>query len=888
MASPQASTSALPFSSPHSNSSTPASSTLNSALKQDPVQLDSDMEILEERNGSPAATKRKAQDPAEASDVEVKKKPKVAVSTPQSKSASKSSTNDSANKKATPSTSKDEAALVELKNGKLVTKQKPLKLKEAGSAVRARLAFTDYVAERFQDEEAKLDEWPKEHHSIVAALIHESSQTLTGLVTSTKNGVVEYIQGAQGVVEDSQEEDEEKTRLSIAARVPTAPIKALIESIASRNNYGLEVSDLPDGLPEGVSEVPAGLQLPSWEVHDEENLPAEFESKLTKRKADRVQIKSLATELFLALPSDEQNDLLHSKKSSKSKASGTPVASTSKKADTGSSAAKPKAVKKEKIKKEKTAEELAEEEEKAKAKREKEKEKEIKRIAKEQADMEKEAKKAAKAKEQAEKQAKQAEKQAKQEKAQAANNKQQSMFSAFLVKGGSNLKKSASPVPEASSSGKISDFNRFFHPFTVRSGVVQAPINAFPKAGKTFSVTPNSDETLTAKDALHAFLSKIPKHHIIPHNPHPVPPVSVRQTVVAINESLVTGMDPRSYYDVLKDRKKVPIKLLKFCDDVRPGYVGTWTKTSRIIGPRTPLQQDDALLNYAVDSEEEWEEEGEDPDAEDVGSGGEGSDDDDGDDSEALSDDWMCDDDEIEFEPGHDGEDEMMLPPPGDDDLIIVGDSAARRKVEEREKKRKAAREGAKKKQAVGPLIALVKGPVWEEKIGQTPYVGFSSMKIEMLNGAPVGLDPLTYVSKSFVQSASAIVKGKGVDKDVKPLVSTSGDPSSPSGSTTGGKDKAASKPVKPIPSHLMPQFIRLVETSDKTTKPLLVAELVDGLKEVAGDTKVTKVMIEGAIKNLPVNKVKAKEEAPNGAKWTIPQAVKDLYDSAPAPMVVD
>lgn len=222
--------------------------------------------------------------------------------------------------------------------------------------------------------------------------------------------------------------------------MPTAPIKALIESIASRNNYGLEISDLPDGLREGVAEVPVvrlsafqlsallfscrclvktdpqhswqGLQLPSWEVHDEENLPAEFESKLAKRKADRVQvsfalppklvfiadsratpieqIKTLSAELFLALSSEEQNDLLHSKKPSKgSKGISTPVASTSKskKADTGSSATKPAkaSVKKEKVKKEKSAEELAEEEEKAKVKREKEKEKEIKRIAKEKA-----------------------------------------------------------------------------------------------------------------------------------------------------------------------------------------------------------------------------------------------------------------------------------------------------------------------------------------------------------------------------------------------------------------------------------------------------------------------------------------------------------------------
>lgn len=149
---------------------------------------------------------------------------------------------------------------------------------------------------------------------------------------------------------------------------------------------------------------------------------------------------------------------------------------------------------------------------------------------------------------------------------------------------------------------------------------------------------------------------------------------------------------------------------------------------------------DRALLNYDVDSEEEWEEEVDDPDAEDVQSGGERSDDE-GEESEALSDDWMCDDDEVEFEPGHDGEDEVMLPPPGeDDDLVIMEDSSARRKIMQREKKAKAAREGQKKKKMVGLLLPTIKGLVWEETIGSTPYVGFSNMRIEMLNGELAGV----------------------------------------------------------------------------------------------------------------------------------------------------
>lgn len=38
-------------------------------------------------------------------------------------------------------------------------------------------------------------------------------------------------------------------------RVPSAPIKALISSLAERKNYGLENSDLPNGLPDGVKEL---------------------------------------------------------------------------------------------------------------------------------------------------------------------------------------------------------------------------------------------------------------------------------------------------------------------------------------------------------------------------------------------------------------------------------------------------------------------------------------------------------------------------------------------------------------------------------------------------------------------------------------------------------
>jgi len=50
-------------------------------------------------------------------------------------------------------------------------------------------------------------------------------------------------------------------------------------------------------------------------------------------------------------------------------------------------------------------------------------------------------------------------------------------------------------------------------------------------------------------------------------------------------------------------------KLFQFHDNYRPAYYGTWRKRSRVIRPRNPLQLDKKLLDYEVDSDEEWEEE---------------------------------------------------------------------------------------------------------------------------------------------------------------------------------------------------------------------------------------------------------------------------------------
>ncbi|NXQ24184.1 CAF1A factor, partial [Alaudala cheleensis] len=51
------------------------------------------------------------------------------------------------------------------------------------------------------------------------------------------------------------------------------------------------------------------------------------------------------------------------------------------------------------------------------------------------------------------------------------------------------------------------------------------------------------------------------------------------------------------------------MKLLQFSENHRPAYWGTWNKRSPLIRARNPWAKDTKLLDYEVDSDEEWEEE---------------------------------------------------------------------------------------------------------------------------------------------------------------------------------------------------------------------------------------------------------------------------------------
>ncbi|XP_029607121.1 chromatin assembly factor 1 subunit A isoform X2 [Salmo trutta] len=76
---------------------------------------------------------------------------------------------------------------------------------------------------------------------------------------------------------------------------------------------------------------------------------------------------------------------------------------------------------------------------------------------------------------------------------------------------------------------------------------------------------------------------------------------SMRQCIVIVKGPKPDGVPDRQRYGRMK--------LLQFRENYRPAYWGTWSKKSPHISPRYPLRQDKDLLDYEVDSDEEWEEE---------------------------------------------------------------------------------------------------------------------------------------------------------------------------------------------------------------------------------------------------------------------------------------
>lgn len=200
-----------------------------------------------------------------------------------------------------------------------------------------------------------------------------------------------------------------------------------------------------------------------------------------------------------------------------------------------------------------------------------------------------------------------------------------------------------------------------------------------------------------------------------------------------LNEAEVAGDDNevRRLLALLRSRRALPAKALVFADDARPGYFGTFTRSSREVGPRTPFARDVVGIDYGYDSGLEWAEEdaGE---ADDVFEGD--GEEDEGDDGEADSDadSWLVDDDAVE-DPGTPIEERLGSP---DFEFPPLPQKRKKEKEKEREKEPEGERGAtSKKRRVVVPLVPFTKGPEWEPVVSRCTYEPFKRYRIQLFNG---------------------------------------------------------------------------------------------------------------------------------------------------------
>ncbi|TRZ02844.1 hypothetical protein DNTS_026718 [Danionella cerebrum] len=134
-----------------------------------------------------------------------------------------------------------------------------------------------------------------------------------------------------------------------------------------------------------------------------------------------------------------------------------------------------------------------------------------------------------------------------------------------------------------------------FAPFEIKAHMALAPLT---RVQCEDSVLEELDRYLARPDGTLNGLKDWTAHK--PRRSGPTMPGNLRQgDCVLLTESQKAEGVP--------DRGRM--KLLQFHDNYRPAYWGTWSKKSAFISPRFPLKMDKELLDYEVDSDEEWEEE---------------------------------------------------------------------------------------------------------------------------------------------------------------------------------------------------------------------------------------------------------------------------------------
>ncbi|KIM80821.1 hypothetical protein PILCRDRAFT_822100 [Piloderma croceum F 1598] len=784
----------------------------------------------------------------------------------------------------------EKRSIVELKNGKVVFKQKPISFDKHSETMQEIVKFREMLEQRIERGNLPLTAYPDEHKPLVAKLANESDKTAAVLAKHIRNELLPS--------QDEDDEDINSESANVSASLPLSVVEAAVKSILIRKNYGLDA-------PLGGGKLPTALCVWRWEVKEEHRdwLPKAAREKADGRLAERIHAKKDLAAIFESLSQDERDAIIDPKGTARRPTKDTNKASVSPAKSTGTEAKNP-------------PHQPTRQQKKLDDENEAQSDASLSKAGASRPKKEADPEKVAKEKEKLEKKTAKAEKEKKEKEAQ---NKSRSIMANFFGKPKTNSAR-ASPAQESEaavapgSSSSQSAFEKTFKPFVVKKDAEVARPNWFlnPKTNKLHRkrgvrdviVIDDDDASvkketvdvkmedihevasrisqMSTKECLASILSTLPpsadpSFSVAPRRRLSVPCHTTRTILSQLSEAEIADNPSlvRSLLSVLRNRDVLPAKILIFTEDARPGYFGTWTRHSRIIGPRTPFARDLVALDYAYDSGEEWEEEGT-GDADDVV---EGADDDDGvTEADSDLDSWLVDDDDI-------GEIGTPLEEREVDPLPAVLNFPAKRKAEDGERKI------GKKRKVVVPLVPFAKGPYWESDVGYCTYEPFQPYRIQLFNDTPYPINPFTFVSapqekqtKSSKEITSALSNDATFAVPSLPdrllsAPSTITAPILPSSSTNGPASNANMKrtnsapaPKTTFPDAHLPALVSKIAALETSNITFLVESIYQELRP----HKVKKNAIEAKIKEVG-EKCKEKKVWIIKPSVTVPQAVPPI-----------
>ncbi|KAF9533495.1 hypothetical protein CPB83DRAFT_880065 [Crepidotus variabilis] len=743
---------------------------------------------------------------------------------------------------ASPEKKSEKAFVVELKNGKVIFKQKPTSFEKNSETLQEIVTFRGILEERISKQETPLTIFPEAFKPLIAKLAHESDKTLPALVKHIHHELLPTV----------DDDDEQSSVVAIAA-LPVMVVEDVIKAVLTRNNYGLDA-------PLGVK-LPAAVCVWRWEVRPEYIgwLPKNSREKAEIRQTERVQARHELKKTFDALSQDERNALIDPKKTHKlpNKEMNRPETTPNPEMKVDEKPASESAKKQGKKKEESENDQTDIPKGAARPKKAQDPEKTVK-------DKDRQEKKAARME--------------KEQKEKDAKNKSQNIMAKFFnkPKAAAPTVRIQQPMAVAGPSKVQSDFERTFKPFVLGKDKVLAPQNWFKAerkrrrriaaqgTSKTIIVVDSEDEhdvemidtypsheelsSMTPQERLRLSLVDLPPP-LTPtlrlRNPPGFKiyhPESVRDIFTQLSEAEVSGNAElvRDIQDKLTKRDNIPAKAFCFHTDTRPGYFGTWTRNSKIIGPRRPLVKDTLVFDYAYDSGEEWEVEA----AGDVDDAADDQDDEPEADSDRDSDldSWLVDDDESPVDLA-----ELTRrgsPPPLID--LTTSPSNSKRKAEEAEKK-------SKKKRKVDPLVPVARGPIYETTIGDISHELFHPFEpygIQRFNDTPVSIDPFTFVSEFNGPPTSQDRKIPATDGvyvlPALPLRLAPALSSAPTLSTTAPK-KPPTAPKTPFPEAHLSVLINKITQLQTSSINALVEAIYHDLRE----HKVKKNAVEAKVREV-------------------------------------